>query len=174
MAASAEIIAPSNVAEVIDVAALLAPIPGENPSGENTRYSGLHDEIREARRAEDDLVQGDWVREAKTADWPKVESLTVEALAARTKDLQICAWMNESLVKVYGFAGLRDGLKVMRGLHEQFWETVYPENDDGDLEGRANSLSWLDRQIAIVLKEVPITKAPGLPDLNYIDFDDSK
>ena len=35
---------------VMDVAALLAPIPGDNPAGENLKYSGIYDEIREARR----------------------------------------------------------------------------------------------------------------------------
>lgn len=172
--AATEVVAPSGVAEVVSVEALLAPIPGDNPSGEDTRYTGLQDEIREARRAEDNLVQGDWVREPKTADWATVEILTVDALTNKTKDLQICAWMNEALIKNYGFAGLRDGLKVMTGLHEKFWETVYPEVDDGDMEGRANSLSWLDRQTAIVVKEVNITKASGLTDLTFLDFEESK
>jgi hypothetical protein len=56
-------------AAVFNLDALLAPIAGENPSGENLQYSGLHDEIREARRADDDVPQGDWVHELKVADW---------------------------------------------------------------------------------------------------------
>ena len=57
---------------VINVQELLSPIPGENPAGENLRYSGVHDQIREARRAEEALEQGDWKRDTKTADWPEV------------------------------------------------------------------------------------------------------
>lgn len=166
--------ASSGIAEVIDIAALLTPIEGDNPSGENTRYSGLHDEIREARRSEDTLAQGEWKKEQKTADWPLVESLSVAALTTRTKDLQIGAWMSEAIIQLYGFAGLRDGLNVMHGLLDQFWETIYPENDDGDLEGRANSLSWMDRQLATAIQEVNITKGVGTPDCNYLDFEDSK
>jgi type VI secretion system protein ImpA len=160
-------------AEVIDVEALLAPISGENPAGENLQYSGLHDEIREARRAEDALAQGDWQRELKAADWDLTLELSENALKTQTKDLQVAAWLAEALVKKHGFPGLRDGLKVMRGLHERFWDNVYPQVDDGDLEGRANSVSWLDRQTAFALKEVALTKAPGMA-YSYIQMEQSK
>jgi len=159
--------------EVIDVEGLLAPISGDNPAGENLQYSGLHDEIREARRAEDALAQGDWQRELKAADWDLTLELSEKALKTQTKDLQVAAWLAEALVKKHGFPGLRDGLKVMRGLHERFWDNVYPEVDDGDLEARANSLSWLDRQTAFALKEVPLTKAPGMA-YSYIQMEQSK
>jgi type VI secretion system protein ImpA len=162
-----------SAAEVIDVEALLAPISGDNPAGENLQYGGLHDEIREARRAEDALAQGDWQRELKAADWDLTLELAEKALKTQTKDLQVAAWLTEALVKKHGFPGLRDGLKVMRGLHERFWDNVYPEVEDGDLEARANSVSWLDRQAAFALKEVPLTKASGMA-YGYIQMEQSK
>ncbi|MEJ7712171.1 MAG: type VI secretion system protein TssA [Pyrinomonadaceae bacterium] len=164
----------TSVPAVIDVEALLAPIPGDKPSGEETRYSGLYDEVREARRAEDTLEQGDWKREPKVADWPHVKRSTLDALENRTKDLQICAWLTEALARLDGFPGLRDGLKVMNGLHERFWESVYPEIEGDDLEGRANTLSGFDRAVAEALKSVAITGAPGLADVSYLQFEDSK
>ena len=39
---------------VIDLEAIMQPISEENPSGESLRYSGLYDEITEARRADED------------------------------------------------------------------------------------------------------------------------
>jgi type VI secretion system protein ImpA len=163
----------ASASEVIDVEGLLAPIPGENPAGENLQYAGLHDEIREARRSEDTLAQGDWKREVKVADWDLTLELAEKALATKTKDLQVGAWLTEALVKKRGFPGLRDGLKLMRGLHDRFWDQVYPEVEEGDLEGRANSLSWLDRQCAAAVKEVPVTKAPGMA-YSYLQLEDSK
>ena len=56
-------------AAVIDLDAMLQPVSDESPSGENLRYSGLYDEITEARRADDDLDQGDWQTELKVADY---------------------------------------------------------------------------------------------------------
>ncbi|MGA9994018.1 MAG: type VI secretion system protein TssA [Pyrinomonadaceae bacterium] len=159
---------------VADVDVLLAPIGGDKPAGESLQYTGLYDEIREARRAEDNLAQGDWQRESKVADWNKVETLATGALASRTKDLQVSAWLAESLVKLHGFKGLRDGLRVMRGLHEQFWDQVHPQIEEGDLDGRANALSWMDRQLALVIKEVPITKSSSGVNYTYLDWEVSK
>src|SRR6185295_13561551 len=96
---------------------LLQPIAGDNPAGESLQYSGLYDEIREARRADDNVGQGG---DLKTSDWNEVLSLGTKALQERTKDLQVGAWLTEALLKLKGFAGLRDGLKLMGGLHHQF------------------------------------------------------
>jgi type VI secretion system protein ImpA len=152
---------------------LLAPIPGDNPAGENLQYAGLHDEIREARRSEDDLAQGDWKRDLKAADWEEVERLAAEALTSKTKDLQVAAWLAEALVNLHGFGGLRDGLKLMCGMHDRLWDHVYPEIDEGDLEARANSLAWMDRQLASALKLVEITKGPG-PNYSFLKYEESK
>ncbi|HKA17953.1 MAG TPA: type VI secretion system protein TssA [Blastocatellia bacterium] len=160
--------------EVIDIEALLTPIPGDNAAGESLQYLGTHDEIREARRAEEDLEQGDWKRDLKVADWRQVMSLATEALVTKTKDLQICAWLVEALVKLHGLAGLRDGLKLMRGLHENFWEQVYPEIDEEDLDARANALSLMDRQAATAIKEIQITNTTTAPNFSYLQYEDSK
>lgn len=160
--------------EVVAVADLLKPIEGENPAGESLQYAGLHDEIREARRADEDIAMGEWQRELKVADWDEVIELATGALSTKTKDLQVAAWLTEALIKEHGFAGLRDGLKVMRGLHEQFWEKVYPEIDEGDLEARANSLAWMDAQASRALKEVPLTRSPTGTGYSFFQWEESK
>lgn len=159
---------------VVNLEALLTPIAGDNPAGENLRYAGLHDEIREARRADDQLAQGEWRRENKLADWPRVIELSTAALATQTKDLRIGAWLTEALVEQHGFKGLRDGLKVMRGLQQDFWDDLYPESDEGDLDARANSLEWLDGQLAVALKRVPLTEGTGGLRYAYHDWRDSQ
>jgi type VI secretion system protein ImpA len=158
---------------VIDIEPLLAPVSADNPTGESLQYSGLYDEIREARRSEDALEQGDWKRDTKVADWPEVVNLATSALSSQTKDLQIGAWLAEALVKLYGFPGLREALAFMHGLHEQYWDGIYPEEDEGDLEARANALSLMDRQVAIAMKEVPITGSASGYSCTLIDFDNS-
>src|SRR5947208_289654 len=115
---------------------LLNPIPGENPSGANLRYAPTYDKIKEARREDDDAPQGEWRRERKLADWPTVIKLTTEALFKKSKDLQLAAWLTEALIKRNGIAGLLDGLQVLGGLVENFWDNLYPELEDGDAEYR--------------------------------------
>jgi type VI secretion system protein ImpA len=156
---------------VIDLEILLAPIASENPSGEFLQYSGVYDEIREARRADDNLSQGTWQRELKVADWRQVVKLSTAALQTQSKDLQIGAWLTEALVKEHGFAGMRDGLKLMCGLHENFWETLFPEIEEGDLEARANALEFMDRQASFALKEVSLTNGA---ELSYFKWEESR
>ena len=153
--------------DVIDIEGLLSPIAGDNPAGESLQYTPVYDQIKEARRAEDPLAQGDWQRELKTADWDEVVRLTTDALANKTKDLQICAWLTEGIIRNDGFRGLRDGLLLAAGLHERFWDNVYPVIEDGDLEARANALALLDRQAAAAIRDAPITRAPAFSFLQW-------
>ena len=71
---------------VIDLEAMLSPISEEKPAGEPMRYSGLYDEISEARRADEDVEQGDWKVALKVADFRKVVDLAVPALTSDTKE----------------------------------------------------------------------------------------
>jgi type VI secretion system protein ImpA len=155
---------------VINLETLLAPISEEKPSGEYMRYSGIYDEISEARRS-DDLPQGEWQTEVKLADFRKVIGLAVPVLEKDTKDLQIGAWLSEALVKEHGFVGLRDSLRMVSGFQENFWETLHPEIDEGDMEGRANALAWMEAQVAFALKQAKIT---GYSGYSFIDYEDSK
>jgi type VI secretion system protein ImpA len=160
---------------VINLEQLLSPIPGDNPCGENLIYAGLYDQLREARRADDSrLSQGEWERDSKAADWRLVENLATEALAAKTKDLQVCAWLIEALVKNHGFVGLRDGLQLMGGLMERYWEGVFPEIDGGDLEGRANTVSFMEGRTALGLREVPLTGNPAGANYSYLQFEEAR
>ncbi len=161
-----------SLSPVIDLESLLQPISDDAPSGESVQYSGVYDEIREARRADDNLSKGEWAWELKVADWRQVIDLTTTALMTQTKDLQVGAWLAEALVKRHGFVGLRDSLQLMRGFHENFWEGVYPEIDEGDdLEARANALEFMDKQTSFAVKEIALTAGDGL---SYINWEESK
>jgi len=141
-------------APVIDVEALLAPIPGDNPAGRDVRYEGPYDQIQEARREDDGLDRGDWVRgEAKTADWPGVIELCTTVLAKTSKDLQVAAWLTEALIAQHGFAGMRDAAALTHGLIERFWDGLHPT----DVEARIGPLSWMGAKLDVRLKAVPIT-----------------
>jgi type VI secretion system protein ImpA len=137
---------------------LLSPIVGDSPSGVDLRYV-LYDRVQEARREDDDLAQGDWQHERKIADYPLVINLTQEALATKSKDLQLAAWLTEALLKVEGFSGLHQGLVLCRGLLTEFWDTVYPEIEEGDLDRRAKPLVWLGLSLEVPVKSTPIVTA---------------
>jgi type VI secretion system protein ImpA len=137
---------------------LLTPIPGSNPSGQNLHYAPVYDQIKEARREEDTIAQGDWKREIKKADWPLVIKLCGESLAKKSKDLQLAAWLTEAHLRREGFAGLKEGLDLLRGLLETFWDTLYPEIEDGDAEFRATPLDWAGSKLDQPVRKVPLTR----------------
>jgi type VI secretion system protein ImpA len=156
------------VAPTIDFEALLRPISEENPSGEPMQYSGLYDEIREARRADDTTVSyGEWQTNLKVADYRKVIDLATSALTTQTKDIQVGVWFTEALTGIYGFAGFRDGVNLIRRMEEDFWETLHPEIDEGDMEARANAIDWMSRELSLKLKTLPITMGEGFTYLNW-------
>ncbi len=145
---------------------LLDPIPGSSPSGENLYYSPLYDKIKEARRQEEEISQGEWRREVKKADYPQVIKLATDALAQKSKDLQLAAWLTEALLCQQGIAGLADGLDLLRGLLENFWDSLYPELEDGDAEMRATPLEWVGTRLEEAVKHVPLTRS-GLDWFRY-------
>ena len=145
--------------QTVEFEALLAPIAGENPAGESLRYEGTYDTIQEQIYEEDALEQGDWQRETKTADWRAALTTASAALTTKSKDLQLAAWLTMALVKRHGFAGLRDGCRLLRELAEQFWESLYPELEDGDAEFRAGPLEALNGRLPLLIKQVPLTKS---------------
>ena len=67
----------------LDLESLLVPIAADAPSGRNLAYEPEYDALREARRSEDDTLQGDWQRKAKAAEWDRVVELGTDAADAR-------------------------------------------------------------------------------------------
>ncbi len=163
---------------VIDIDTLLSPIPGDNPSGRSLKYEPEYDAIRETRRADEDLKQGAWQRELKTADWEGVRDLCVDCLSTKTKDLQIAAWLTEALIHLHGFAGLRDGLTVLKGIQERFWETYYPEIEDGDLDSRVGPFLFLNepaKGLPFLIRSTPLTHGSVNGErYNYLNYHESR
>ena len=155
-----------------DLDALLTPISTERLAGDSLLYEPIYDHIKEARREDDaSLSQGIYVAELKKADWSLVEELCTDALAARSKDLQLAAWLMEAWIHLHGFVGAREGLILVRGLVEGFWEDLYPQQEDGDAEARLTPFEWIDNRLSVSLKQLPIT-LPDVGDLQAYSFVD--
>jgi type VI secretion system protein ImpA len=137
---------------------LLNPIEGPNPSGANLRYDPLYDKIKEARREEAQPPPGMTEQDRKVSDNGQVIKLTTDLLTNKTKDLQLAAWMTEAMLKQRGFGGLKDGLALCCGLVDRFWDTLYPEIEDGDAESRGAPLGFVGVKLDIPLKLVPVVE----------------
>jgi len=136
---------------------LLKPISGGNPAGANLRYDPITDKIKEARREDLDVPQGQWKTTIKTADYKEVIKLCSDALAKKGKDLQIAVWLVDAHMRREGFATLAPSFIFLRELLERFWDGLYPEIEDGDLELRAAPLEWLGTRLEEPMRLVPFT-----------------
>lgn len=153
---------------------LLEPIPGDDIGGVDLSFSAVFDEIREARREDDvTLAQGEWETSLKTADWPRVKELTEDVLARQSKDLQVAAWYTEAMGRLKGFEGVTAGLTVVDGLLLDFWEFCYPSLDPDDLEERSGKIEWLNKQLTVVIREIPLTdRASG--GFSFLKWEESR
>ncbi|MCK0714561.1 type VI secretion system protein TssA [Chromohalobacter sarecensis] len=157
----------------LSVDALLMPIGGSSHAGgEDLSFSLLFDEIKEARRADPTyLPQGEWQTELKQSDWGQVISLTSDALVTQSKDLQLVGWLCEGLSHREGFQGIDFGLTMAARLLDEFWETLYPELDEDDLDERAARLSWLGDTLIGVVRTLPLMAEEGY---SLADYDESR
>jgi type VI secretion system protein ImpA len=161
-------------APVIDTEALLKPISRDKPCGSDVRESKTFEMLKEARREEELLNQGEWKRDLKVADWPKVIQTATKILESEGKDLQAACWLVEGLVKRNGFIGLRDGLRVLRRLHEQFWDSFYPLIEDGDVEFRSGRLEALNKVLPMAIKGIGLIHPPGGPVYGYWHYKEAQ
>lgn len=145
-----------------NIDALLLPISDQEPAGAWLRYEPIYAQIQAARKEDDaTLSQGVWKTEPRRANWREVERLCEEALRTRSKDLQLAAWLTEAWVQSRGFGGLRDGLRLMRGLCERFWDCLYPLLGDNDTAFRVTPLLWADQRLALLSKFQHVTRPEG-------------
>lgn len=137
---------------------LLNPIPGKIPCGKYLRYTEVYDQIREARREEDDkLPQGIWKIDVKRADWEKVSQLCQTALIHQTKDLQIAAWLTEAWLHLEGLAGLAKGLKLITQLTQKFWKNIHPQLDNENAEFRIILYEWMNSKLSVAIQTIMIS-----------------
>lgn len=146
----------------LDVDQLLKPISESSPSGTWLRYEGTYDKIREARRQDDaSLPRGVWEQNLKKADWSLVVDLCTAALRDKTKDLQIAVWLCEAWAEMTGLLGAQAAVRLLKGLCEGFWDTMFPSAAEDEAEARVNLIDWIDGAIAMKLRMIPITVPSG-------------
>jgi len=74
--------------------------------------------------------------EASRKSWELIAGRGPELIAKTAKDLEVASWLTEALLRRHQLAGLRDGLKLLDGLIERYWDGVYPLPDEDGLETR--------------------------------------
>ena len=164
---------------MVNFDALMQPIGPDKPSGDDLRLDSSDTtfaQLEEMRQEIDPAIDPGGT--AKRADWPGVVKLAEEALIGSTKDLELAAILTQGLVVQEGFPGLLTGLRLVKGMISDFWETVHPGWDEGEIIEpiRARPLSWLgsSKDFLLAVKRIPLSAPIGAAAHSWFDYEQSQ
>lgn len=133
--------------DTFDFGILLQPLMDNNGCGSDLQYDAAYNSIRLGRQAEQNtLPSGVWERQAKKIDWDNLYQQCFDILALRSKDMQVTAWLVETLVYRDRLPGLAHGMRLFVEMAITFWEYAYPQIEQGDPEVRLRPVEWLLRE----------------------------
>lgn len=137
---------------MVDVDVLLAETAEAPPCGEDLgdNYDPQFEALERLARGKGEQRLGDKLIPAEGPDWPEVRQ-QAESLLARSKDLRVALLLTRALVRTEGMPGLRDGLELIRGMLERYWDAVHPRLEGEDARMRMNTLTALADREALVL-----------------------
>lgn len=165
----------------ISVEQLLEPISAEEPSGPNMEYDAAYMAVERIAQGKPERQMGDQIVAAEDPEWRKLLDGCVELLG-KTKDLRLAMYLTISLLKLESLPGLRDGLALMHGLIEHFWDSVHPQldpDDDDDPTERVNIIDSLSRppntdgdpmKFQQRIREVPLCESKQIGRFSYRDI----
>ena len=133
----------------LDIESLLAEIDSENPCGQDIAYDPAYLHLEgELRPRSVGAVVSEQDDQEREPNWRDVETQCLE-LFQRSKHLNVGVFLVISLLKTKGLSGFRNGLSLIAGLLDRFWDHVYPlldPDDNHDPIERLNILQALSPQ----------------------------
>jgi type VI secretion system protein ImpA len=128
-----------------NIESLFEPVSPDAPCGADLEYDPAFLELDRISEVRPEQQMGDAIVPAQEPDWKEVGNRAL-ALLSKTKDMRIALRLTRARLYTEGLAGLADGLAVMRGFTERFWDGFYPKldpDDDNDPTFRVNVLMSL-------------------------------
>ncbi|OWK38544.1 type VI secretion system protein TssA [Fimbriiglobus ruber] len=170
----------------LDPEPFLAPIAGPDPAGQKltllewNRLKDLTEDFDPARDLTDDDRRNPQYADAvkKVPQWDAVLQFGLTHLRAKGKDLRNVFAVVEARTRRRGFAGVRDGLKLLRRLCEECWDRMYPVIDDptnpSDVEARTGLFSFLDEELKqpffpTTIRAIPLFSPADKPAVSFLN-----
>ncbi len=107
-------------------------IPGDSAAGQSARYEPEYEQMQ----AEIDKLAA---LDVGAPDWALVQECASTLLTKKSKDLLVAAYLCAALRETRGWAGLADGLNLIKALVTTHWDGVHPER----LRARKTAVDWL-------------------------------
>ncbi len=159
---------------MVNLDELLRPVTAEAPGGPNLEYSPEFAELERTALGKPERQVGATIVPAEDPDWRGMIAQST-ALLASTKDLRVANHLVIALLRVDGFAGLAEGLKILCELVGTYWSSLHPlfdPADDNDPTLRANAMAALTHRDTLqAIRATPLfqLKAFGAVTLREIE-----
>jgi type VI secretion system protein ImpA len=148
----------------IDLEGVLAAVSGSEPAGPDLGYDPSFAALERSAQGKPQQQIGTTVVPGEEPDWKAVQRQSTELLA-KTRDLRISVYYFKALIRTAGWAGLAEGLTLLRGLIERYWDGgLHPRldpEDDNDPTIRVNVLKELSApDVLAVVRALPLCISP--------------
>lgn len=162
-----------------DLDNLLQPVSADAPCGADLEYDPAFAELERVSQGKAEQQIGETIIPAEEPDWKAVQKKALELLP-RGKDLRASVHLARSLLRTDGWPGFAQGLSVLRGFVETYWEGLYPRldpDDDNDPTMRINILNGLgDGTVLNAVRSTPLVASRtlgrfGLKELEIVSGD---
>lgn len=162
----------------VDVEKLLQEISADSPCGNDMEYEPEFQELERSTQYRGEQIIGDAVVEASEPNWRDVHRAATE-LFTKTKDLRVAVYLTRAALHIDGFSGFNDGLSLIKGLVENYWDTVHPQldpEDNNDPTFRVNTVSALSDPETVLrsVRAAPVVAARGIGQFSIRDIDLAK
>ena len=159
----------------IDLPKLLQPVSESEPAGPDQEYHPTYLAVFRAAEGTPSRQMGDTVVAAEEPDWSRVGDLATDLLS-QSKDLRVAVLLACALLRVQGLKGLNDGLALVQGLMDRYWQGLHPQldpDDDNDPTARVNCvLDLCDRgHLLDALRSTPLVRSRVFGPIAYRDIE---
>lgn len=163
---------------MIDVDEVLKPVTDANPCGDDCSFSPAFKKLETNAQGKPRTMFDDpeKVPEWREPEWSELKDGALEVLAT-SKHLWPAVILTLALLKTGGIEGFRDGLAVIRGMLERYWNILHPRLDPSDKNDPSERLNILRSLVSITkpfrmdlsIKSLAVCQSPGMPPLTLGD-----
>ncbi|WDS37796.1 type VI secretion system protein TssA [Pseudoxanthomonas sp.] len=151
---------------IVDLESLLEPLATDVPCGPDLEYDNEFLALERKATVRAEQVVGESVIEAEEPDWVSVETHGL-AVLSRSRDLRVAMRVAAAWTRLRGIAGWADGMALIHGLLDRYWETVHPQldaEDDDDPTARVNAVIGLADPLGQLglLRTAPFVQSPRM------------
>ena len=150
---------------MINVEDLLKPIADDKPTGEDFTYHPSFQNLETIVRGKPETQ----FSPAEEPEWKEVRDAALEVLG-QSKHLSAGVILTLALLKIGGLEGVRDGMALVRGMSEKYWNNLYPKLDPDDNDDPTERLNILNNlssagepyKFTVHLRQLVVCDSPSL------------